>query len=229
MNYEPDLNAIRKLAQTSSNNLAPVYRDIPADLETPVSAFLKVARGDYSFLLESVERGERLARYSFIGTAEFSDVPFPVTAPPKSQGSAIAVDSAQESPDGTPRSNKWLTVIIVGLILAGVAMFFLPLLSIRKRLQEAKRQELSWVTPHYTTIIEKLKEQISKTPTEESANETKTLADELTMVRQIQQDIQKIQSWPFDLGVVSRLATVLVIPPILGVLARILILVFLRL
>ncbi|HEX9430009.1 MAG TPA: hypothetical protein VF944_06480 [Candidatus Bathyarchaeia archaeon] len=120
-------------------------------------------------------------------------------------------------------------IFSVGLILAGVALFFLPLLSIRKRLQEAKRQELSWVTPHYTTIIEKLKEQISKTPREESANETKTLADELTMVRQIQQDIQKIQSWPFDLGVVSRLATVLVIPPILGVLARILILVFLHL
>jgi len=62
--------------------------------------------------------------YSFIGTAEFSDVPFPVTAAPKSQGSgsAVADDSAQESPDGTPRSNKWLTVIIVGLILAGMLL-----------------------------------------------------------------------------------------------------------
>jgi anthranilate synthase component 1 len=39
-----------------------------ADLETPVTAYLKVARGPYSFLLESVEGGERLARYSFIGT-----------------------------------------------------------------------------------------------------------------------------------------------------------------
>ena len=116
-----------------------------------------------------------------------------------------------------------------GLILAGIVLFFLPLLSIRKRLQEAKRQELSWVTPRYTTIIEKLKEQISKTPTEEGANHAQALADELTMIRQVQQDLQKIQSWPFDLGVVSRLATVLVIPPILGVLARILILVFLHL
>jgi len=62
--------------------------------------------------------------YSFIGTAEFSDVPFPVTAAPKSpgSGSAVAADSAQESPDGTPRSNKWLTVIIVGLILAGMLL-----------------------------------------------------------------------------------------------------------
>jgi anthranilate synthase component 1 len=37
-------------------------------METPVSAYLKIARGNYSFLLESVEGGERLARYSFIGT-----------------------------------------------------------------------------------------------------------------------------------------------------------------
>jgi len=45
-----------------------VYREINADLETPVSAYLKIAREPYSFLLESVEGGERLARYSFIGT-----------------------------------------------------------------------------------------------------------------------------------------------------------------
>ena len=124
-----------------------------------------------------------------------------------------------------------LTDIIfsAGLILAGIALFFLPLLSIRRRLQEAKHEEQSWVTPQYTAIITRLKEQISKMPREDSANQTQALADELTMVRQIQQDIQKIQSWPFDLGVVSRLATVLVIPPILGVLARILILVFLHL
>src|SRR2546423_5237695 len=71
MNYAPDLAGVQRLATTGSNNLAPVYRDVPADLETPVSAFLKVARGDYSFLLESVEGGERLARYSFIGTEPY--------------------------------------------------------------------------------------------------------------------------------------------------------------
>src|SRR5256885_16970480 len=52
-----------------------------------------------------------------------------------------------------------LTDIIfsVGLILTGIVMFFLPLLSIRERLQEAKRQELSWVTHRYTTIITRMK------------------------------------------------------------------------
>lgn len=52
-------------------NMVPVYRSILADLETPVSAYLKVARGPGSFLLESVEGGERLARYSFLGTSPY--------------------------------------------------------------------------------------------------------------------------------------------------------------
>jgi anthranilate synthase component 1 len=48
-------------------SLAPVTREVPADLETPVSAYLKLARGPYCYLLESVEGGERLARFSFVG------------------------------------------------------------------------------------------------------------------------------------------------------------------
>jgi len=64
--YYPTLEEVRQLKKYG--NLVPVCRDIQADLETPVSAYLKIARGSYSFLLESVEGGERLARYSFIGT-----------------------------------------------------------------------------------------------------------------------------------------------------------------
>ncbi|MDA1188893.1 MAG: hypothetical protein O2854_04360 [Chloroflexi bacterium] len=67
--YTPTLDEVRKLA--SKGNLVPVSREINADLETPVSAYLKVARPPYSFLLESVEGGERVARYSFIGTEPY--------------------------------------------------------------------------------------------------------------------------------------------------------------
>jgi anthranilate synthase component 1 len=49
-------------------NLIPLSREIAADLETPVSAFLKIARGDYSFLLESVRGGEKWGRYTFLGS-----------------------------------------------------------------------------------------------------------------------------------------------------------------
>ena len=50
----------------------PVCKEILADLLTPVSAFLKVAEhSDYAFLLESVEGGEHVARYSFLGKDPF--------------------------------------------------------------------------------------------------------------------------------------------------------------
>jgi anthranilate synthase component I len=45
-----------------------VFVELPADLETPLSAYLRLRPGPYSFLLESVEGGEKWARYSFIGT-----------------------------------------------------------------------------------------------------------------------------------------------------------------
>jgi anthranilate synthase component 1 len=48
-------------------NIIPVYREILADLDTPVSAFRKINKSAYGFLLESVEGGEQLARYSFLG------------------------------------------------------------------------------------------------------------------------------------------------------------------
>ncbi len=65
--FYPTLNEFKKL--TKKGNLIPVYKEILADMETPVSAFYKIATGErYSYLLESVESGERLGRYSFIST-----------------------------------------------------------------------------------------------------------------------------------------------------------------
>jgi len=68
--YYPTLEEVKK--HKKAGNLIPIYREIVADLETPVSAFLKINHGGYSFLLESVEGGERLARYSFIGTEPYA-------------------------------------------------------------------------------------------------------------------------------------------------------------
>jgi anthranilate synthase component 1 len=63
--YYPSFDVFK--AKASQGNLIPVYREIMADLETPVAAFLKLDRGDYSFLLESVEGGEKWGRYCFLG------------------------------------------------------------------------------------------------------------------------------------------------------------------
>lgn len=62
----PTLSEFKEKAK--KGNLIPVYREILADMDTPVSAFRKIDDGRYSFLLESVEGGEKWARYSFLGS-----------------------------------------------------------------------------------------------------------------------------------------------------------------
>jgi anthranilate synthase component 1 len=69
--YFPSLQDVKELAAAGGGNVIPIYREVVADLDTPVSAFLKVRRGSHSFLLESVEGGERISRYSFIGTEPY--------------------------------------------------------------------------------------------------------------------------------------------------------------
>ena len=67
--YIPDRQEFARRA--GRGNLVAVYREILADTETPVSAFRKAARGGHAFLLESVEGGERIGRYSFLGSEPF--------------------------------------------------------------------------------------------------------------------------------------------------------------
>ncbi len=75
--YYPTLEQVKRLSETEAKDdqtvggagrpLLPLYTDILADMETPVSAYCKTAQRPYSFLLESVSGGEQVARYSFIG------------------------------------------------------------------------------------------------------------------------------------------------------------------
>lgn len=64
--YYPSLKEFIKLSK--HGNVIPVYKEINADLDTPVSSFLKIEKDDYAFLLESVEGREKIARYSFLGS-----------------------------------------------------------------------------------------------------------------------------------------------------------------
>lgn len=61
--FYPSRKEFKQLAK--KGNLIPVYQEIVSDTETPVSAFHKI-ESDYSFLLESIEGGENIARYSFL-------------------------------------------------------------------------------------------------------------------------------------------------------------------
>src|SRR5450756_1320634 len=62
---EPSLTEVERRAHEGT--LIPVALELFADLETPVSAYMKLGVGAGSFLLESIEGGEHLSRYSFIG------------------------------------------------------------------------------------------------------------------------------------------------------------------
>jgi anthranilate synthase component I len=67
---QPSLEEVKKLA--TQGNVIPVYKSVIADFLTPVSAFLKLEKDrSHAFLLESVEGGETIARYSFLGGDPF--------------------------------------------------------------------------------------------------------------------------------------------------------------
>ena len=64
--YHPSLEEFIK--KTKEGNLIPVYREVSADLETPISIFSKIETRKYTFLLESVEKGREISRYSLLGS-----------------------------------------------------------------------------------------------------------------------------------------------------------------
>ncbi|MDP4585654.1 MAG: anthranilate synthase component I, partial [Verrucomicrobiales bacterium] len=64
---KPSFDEFRQLCESGSN-LIPVWTELAADYETPVSAFQKLNDGGPCFLLESAENSEQIGRYSFLGT-----------------------------------------------------------------------------------------------------------------------------------------------------------------
>src|SRR5262252_2376136 len=70
---QPDFKEFSQLAREAT--LIPVVKSVSADLLTPVSAFLAIAQKEsHAFLLESVERGEQIGRYTFLGAAPYMRV-----------------------------------------------------------------------------------------------------------------------------------------------------------
>ena len=72
LKIKPSLSEFSEMAQ--HGNLIPVYQEFLADTETPVSAYLKLRDGSYSYLLESADGGMRWGRYSFIGCKPYLSV-----------------------------------------------------------------------------------------------------------------------------------------------------------
>ncbi len=66
MTYYPTIEQFRKASERA--NLIPVYRELPMGEESPISAFLKLPASEHMYILESVEKGGKFGRYSFLGT-----------------------------------------------------------------------------------------------------------------------------------------------------------------
>src|SRR5580693_1348414 len=70
---QPDFKQFSRLAREAT--LVPVVKSVSADLLTPVSAFLAIAEKEpHAFLLESIERGEQIGRYTFLGARPYMRV-----------------------------------------------------------------------------------------------------------------------------------------------------------
>src|SRR5690349_7171711 len=89
------------VAAAGRGNLIPVYRELLADGDTPVSAYAALGAGEHSFLLESVVGGETWAAYSFVGVAPRAVVRW--------QHGTASVTWYDVDGGGPPRSAEWAT------------------------------------------------------------------------------------------------------------------------
>jgi len=105
---------IEFLRLAASHSRVPLFRTLTADLETPVSAFLRLASDEpQSFLLESVEGGEKVGRYTFIGVRPYRTI--------LSRGSSIVIDER-----GKTRSMKGDVFALLKELLAGHTPAHIP-------------------------------------------------------------------------------------------------------
>ncbi len=105
--HETDVRSRNSRRWRPQGTFVPVCKEIMADLLTPVSAFLKIAdHADYAFLLESVEGGEHVGRYSFLGKDPFlvlrADIDGRATVERggRDHGARRAADVRAAAPDG---------------------------------------------------------------------------------------------------------------------------------
>src|SRR5215212_11828845 len=87
------VNEIQNPKSKIQNPYAPLAIHLPADLDTPLGIYLKLARGRHSFLLESVTGGEQVGRYSLIG----ADPPTVLTIPVEAADPLAALRAAVEA------------------------------------------------------------------------------------------------------------------------------------
>ncbi len=110
-----------------------------------------------------------------------------------------------------------LTLVLYPL---GLLLFLLPLWSLHRKLMEARATEFKWLEPRATSVLQRLK-------ADQGMKIDPNMVYEITAIDKIERDISRIRSWPFDLGIIARLVTFVILPLILTLSGRELIVIFL--
>jgi hypothetical protein len=110
-----------------------------------------------------------------------------------------------------------LTLVLYPL---GLVLFLLPLWSLHRKLMDSKMAELRWLEPRATSVLQRLK-------AEQGMKIEPNMVYEITAIDKIERDISRIRSWPFDLGILARLLTFVILPLTLTLVGRELIVIFL--
>lgn len=90
--------------------------------------------------------------------------------------------------------------LVTGLF--GLALFFLPLISMRRKLVQKKKEELSWLEPRRTRIIDQIR------GTKDESFDMHLL-NEYNSIMQVEKEVHQVHNWPFDVGIVARLAAII--------------------
>jgi hypothetical protein len=112
---------------------------------------------------------------------------------------------------------EFLTLVLYPL---GLVFFLLPLWSLHRKLIEAKAAESQWLEPRATSVLQRLK-------AGHGMNIEPNMVYEITAIDKLERDISRIRSWPFDLGILARLLTFVILPLTLTLVGRELIVIFL--
>jgi len=99
------------------------------------------------------------------------------------------------------------------LALPGFVFFFLPLISFRSQLKRAKAKELNWIGPRYAELVSALK-------AGKGIYVDERVVGSLSALDKVERDVQQIHTWPFDVGTLTRLTSITILPLLVLVLAR---------
>lgn len=94
--------------------------------------------------------------------------------------------------------------LLAGFIIIGMVMFFLPLNSIHRKMQQAKRLEQSWIREQFNQLTEK-----PGNPGHEDSQGVLARIEKLLTIQMLDQKVSAIPTWPFDTSILSRFVAII--------------------